>query len=127
MPAPNETWGLGWRVMSNAVGILESGRVAIGGRDHPADPIAAWIWRPCSSTSAGRDALRGLDRRVEPQTLLGRDARVAVGVVHEARPLLRVAQQRQDTIADQVHCRLMAGEEQQRGIDEDLLRSNTPR
>ncbi len=61
-----------------------------------------------------------LNRRVVAQRLLD-DAGARSGVLAQRRPVFAVAQHRQDRVGDQVHRRLVAGDQQQVAGRDDLF------
>ena len=67
-----------------------------------------------------RDPAYQLHRRVITQRLLD-DRRGAAGVLSECRPVLRMTQHRQYRVGDQVHRRLVAGDEQQIAGGDDFI------
>src|SRR5439155_23442923 len=71
-----------------------------------------------------RDAWRALDRGIVAQALL-RGARDARGVPLQLGPVVRVAEEGQDTVPDEVDGRLMAGDEQQEGVPQHLVPRQT--
>src|SRR5262245_1391572 len=102
------------------VGLREPRGVAIGRRNEPPSPIEfAKDVAPQFDIFRG-DALQRLDGRVVPQALLGgihsqRGARL------EQRPLLRMADQGQRPVADEIDRRLVPGEQEEHRVRDHLV------
>ncbi len=95
-------------------------RIAIGGTEahHRGAPGGKRL--PFERHIGEDGATRELHRAVVAQQLVG-DVRVEAGLAHEAIPLVAIAQQRVRTVPDQVDRRLVAGDEQQADLCEQLL------
>ena len=107
------------------IGFGEDGRVPAGAGQQQRHPVTG------SEPLSGElgldvgDPVGHLDRRVEPQHLLGGGTGHA-GVVPQPGPQLRAVQQRRDRVPDQVHGRLEAGDEQQVAHDHEVVLGHPP-
>ncbi len=120
MPCPNAMCGLGSRVMSkrpasrNCLGSRFAepiiGRTSLPGRDH----------LPVHLDVAPRRAGHPLERRAVAQDLLDRRGQ-EVGRCPEPGELVRVLEEAQDGVVDQVRGRLLAADEEELHEAQDLL------
>ena len=96
-------------------------RIPVRRRDDPAQAIAHANRAFAHGDVAGSDALRRLHRRVEAQALLRRAAREPFRIRAQLLPLVRIPDEREDPVSDEIDRRLVAGEEQEGAVDEQLI------
>src|SRR5262249_28180196 len=94
--------------------------VPIRRREDQQDPLPLADDLPMELDLRRRDAWRALDRGIVTQNLL-RGARDAGCIPLELGPVIRVAEEGQDTVPDEVDGRLMAGDEQEEGVPQHLI------
>ena len=103
------------------IGAGELVGVAVGRGNEPADAVILVDELAAHLHILAGDALDGLHRRVVAQRLFRHPHHHPGRVLPQHIPLVAVAHQRQRAVADEVDGGFVAGQQQQRGVDQHLL------
>ena len=120
MPKPNAMWSWSVRVMSRRSGCGETLGIAVGGADRgdhqrvPGDGLSSQLYFTL------RDPGGTLHRAVVAQQLLDR-ARQQRWIFAQSIQLIRMLEQGEEPVADQVHRGLVPGDENQHAGREQLV------
>ena len=120
MPWPNVSCRFGAPLDVEPVGIVERARVAVGRCLHEQHPLSLADLPAAERQRLARPARHRADRPVVAQALLGRAAG-QIGIAVQPLPLVGVLLERDDAVGQQVHRRLVAGEDHQDDVGDDLL------
>ncbi len=120
MPAAKATWRLPVRPMSKRSGSSKAAGSWLAAMLHQQDAVAGLDLRAAQHQRLSRPTRRRPQGPVHPEDLLDRVAD-QLRLVLQAAPLVGIAPEGGDAVRDQVHRRLVAGEDEQHDVGHDLV------